>query len=239
MGNKKLVQYIEELSGIYSTNSLLENIFDIWKRVLDFDKGILTVELSDRSFCITNGIPQGMMKNYLSREDSSHLVKSVILEDRIRRVSEVMDECKSYRQFAEQVLVPVGANWGIAGPIKQGNYVKGCIRVLRGDEKGEIEKEEEQLFKVLLASFNQAFTHLAFLEQREQKPPDYLGDKILQLTNREKETLDLMLQGMSNIEIAIELGIKERTVKAHVSKILEKLDASDRTQVIVMFLKTN
>ncbi len=48
------------------------------------------------------------------------------------------------------------------------------------------------------------------------------------LTVREREVLDLILQARSNREIARELGIEERTVKAHVSRLMRKTGAENR-----------
>jgi len=57
------------------------------------------------------------------------------------------------------------------------------------------------------------------------------------LSQREREVLQLMFQGMSNKEIADALQIKEATVKSHVSVILMRLDVTDRTQAVVEGLK--
>lgn len=54
------------------------------------------------------------------------------------------------------------------------------------------------------------------------------------LSAREIEVLRLVAQGNSNREIGAELGIREETVKAHVSAALVKLDARDRTHAVTI-----
>lgn len=52
------------------------------------------------------------------------------------------------------------------------------------------------------------------------------------LTEREDEVLDLLAKGKTNKEIASELVITERTVKFHISSILGKLGAGNRTEAV-------
>ena len=47
---------------------------------------------------------------------------------------------------------------------------------------------------------------------------------------REREVLDLLAEGASNQQIARSLAISLKTVQNHVSRILDKLQAADRTQ---------
>lgn len=53
------------------------------------------------------------------------------------------------------------------------------------------------------------------------------------LTEREEAVLRLMAKGLTNIEISRELIVGTETVKSHVSAILAKLGARDRTQAVI------
>jgi DNA-binding NarL/FixJ family response regulator len=55
-----------------------------------------------------------------------------------------------------------------------------------------------------------------------------------ELTGREREVLCLVAQGLSNAELAETLRVSLPTAKTHVSRILTKLDARDRTQLVIL-----
>jgi DNA-binding NarL/FixJ family response regulator len=59
-----------------------------------------------------------------------------------------------------------------------------------------------------------------------------------ELTPREQEVLDLIVAGMANKRIAVELGLSEKTVKAHVGHLLAKLGVADRTQAALLAVRT-
>lgn len=65
----------------------------------------------------------------------------------------------------------------------------------------------------------------------EEKRTDY------KLTNREMEVLVLLVEGLSNREIAERLFVSRSTAKAHVSHILEKLEVSNRAEAITLALR--
>lgn len=62
-------------------------------------------------------------------------------------------------------------------------------------------------------------------------------DAFTPLSPRENEILQYVTRGMSNKEIAVQLGISHQTVKNHMTSILHKLDVEDRTQAAVYALR--
>ena len=60
---------------------------------------------------------------------------------------------------------------------------------------------------------------------------------VTDLTPRETEVLTCITQGRSNREIAEQLHISEKTVRIHVSAVLEKMGARDRTQATIFALQ--
>jgi DNA-binding NarL/FixJ family response regulator len=62
--------------------------------------------------------------------------------------------------------------------------------------------------------------------------------RIDQLTDREREVLTLVGAGLSNDEIATKLYVSPLTAKTHVSRVMTKLDARDRAQLVVAAYET-
>jgi DNA-binding NarL/FixJ family response regulator len=69
------------------------------------------------------------------------------------------------------------------------------------------------------------------------KPDATSEDLFAPLTQRESEILNLVARGLTNKQIGYLLGISEQTVKNHLTSLLRKIGASDRTQAVVYALK--
>jgi DNA-binding NarL/FixJ family response regulator len=67
---------------------------------------------------------------------------------------------------------------------------------------------------------------LLYHQQNEKKSEN-------ELSEREKEVLICLVEGLSNKEIAKKLFISDKTVKIHVSKIFKKLEVKSRSQVVI------
>ncbi|MHB1319760.1 MAG: helix-turn-helix domain-containing protein, partial [Anaerolineae bacterium] len=70
---------------------------------------------------------------------------------------------------------------------------------------------------------------------RKPRPRDEVAME--PLTPREEEVLALLVEGLSNKEISGRLHLTEGTVRNHVSRIIAKLQANDRTQAVIEALR--
>ncbi|TYB41334.1 response regulator [Actinomadura chibensis] len=77
---------------------------------------------------------------------------------------------------------------------------------------------------------------IAEFAARIAKPPP--AERLDPLTDREREVLELVAAGLSNEEIAGRLVLSPATAKTHVSRILSKVGARDRAQLVVLAYET-
>ena len=59
------------------------------------------------------------------------------------------------------------------------------------------------------------------------------------LTQRERQIFKLLIQNQSTQDIASNLGISEKTVRNHISNVIQKMNVKGRTQAIIELIKQN
>lgn len=113
-----------------------------------------------------------------------------------------------------------GASGFLLKDVDARTLVEGVRTVARGD--GLI---SPAVTRSLIAEFGRARPSYAPI------PVD--GQGLAELTRREGEVLSLIGEGLSNADIAAELGMAEATVKSHVTRVLAKLGLTSRVQAAI------
>lgn len=122
--------------------------------------------------------------------------------------------------FPDEELVQRAMHAGAIGYLLKGVPVDQLADAIRAAHAGQPTMAMEAVHALVKAS----------------QPTPQFGDD---LSEREREVLALLAEGRSNAEITEQLMISISTVKFHVSKILEKLDASSRTEAVTLAIKHN
>lgn len=137
--------------------------------------------------------------------------------------------------FADQHHVLPAIRAGAKGYLLKDIEPEELVRAIRRVYQGQVELHPEVAGQLM---------HLvAAQEQSVLFDPDGISpvsrstSPLTQLTKREQEVLRLIASGKSNKEIAEALYITEKTVKTHVSHLLDKLGVADRTQAAILAVK--
>jgi DNA-binding NarL/FixJ family response regulator len=89
------------------------------------------------------------------------------------------------------------------------------------------------------ALLSPSVTRLVIDSMARRPPPDpHALRRLLHLTPRERDVLELVARGLSNTEIAATLMVEESTIKTHMKRILGKLSLRDRVQAVILAYET-
>ncbi|CAN5761518.1 response regulator transcription factor [soil metagenome] len=148
----------------------------------------------------------------------------VVLDLRLPRVSG-FDVIRMLRKERHPARIVVLSNYQGSEDIYRAVQA-GAMAYLTKDVSGE----------EVINAIQNVYRHLRYLPRVAL---DRLAERMpaVELTPREREVLTCITQGRSNREIADELGIAEKTVRIHVSSMLEKLGVRDRTQATIYALQ--
>lgn len=97
----------------------------------------------------------------------------------------------------------------------------------------------EQMLKILDTVMNgySIFQPKVNIRENQEKEKRKVNNKMFDFTEREAQVFELVIENLSNVEIAEKLFISEATVKTHVSNILKKTGQPNRSQAVIYALK--
>ncbi len=133
-----------------------------------------------------------------------------------------------------------GIRAGAVGYLLKDAPGENLAEAVRGAMRGESQMDPTVARKVLREFQHVTTPHRPALGAGVAVPaavPVPEEEPLEKLTDREEEILKLLAAGLSNKEIAQKLSLSEGTVKNHISAILAKLHANDRTQTVLTALK--
>ena len=153
------------------------------------------------------------------------LEPDVVLMDLVMPVMDGLTAIKQIKQlrpstevialtsFADDEKVFTAIRSGATGYLLKDVQPNDLVKAVLAADRGEVQLHPE----------------VAKLLMHEVVAPAKEADSLDELTERELEVLGLLGLGMSNKEIAYKISVSEKTVKAHVSSILNKLNLPGRT----------
>jgi Response regulator containing a CheY-like receiver domain and an HTH DNA-binding domain len=123
--------------------------------------------------------------------------------------------------FFEDGFIAGALEYGAIGYLLKTATNGVLVKAIRTTHAGELWAQRKVLAQVL-----------ENLRQRADEQQRPLSEMRKMLTDREYEIVKWVVQGMKNKEIATQLGISEKTVKAHLNNIFSKLNVNRRLQLL-------
>ncbi len=131
------------------------------------------------------------------------------------------------KRVVPQTRFVLMAEWPDALLVRRASVVSPCSVLLKS-------VDQMSLTAAIADAHGGRHAHAPEIQQQLAPRPDTPG---ADLTHRERELLALLVRGQSNRDIASQLGIAMPTVKYHMTKIMLKLDAANRTAVVLIALR--
>ena len=130
--------------------------------------------------------------------------------------------------FEEDEYLVAALRAGASGFIGKGAEPDAIVRAVRSVHAGD----------ALLSPIATRSLITRFVLPRSASTPAPLPPELRELTDREREVLLLVARGRSNQEIADDLVISPHTAKTHVNRIMTKVHAHDRAQLVILAYET-
>ncbi len=154
--------------------------------------------------------------------------------DGVEATQKIMQENPQARvliltSFGEDDKIFPAIRAGAQGYLLKDIEPRQLVEAIRETYQGKAQLHPEVARRLMAVVSGKSTSHEAI--------PDKLPKELQGLTDREREVLEYIAQGLSNREIAEKMVISEKTVKTHVSNVLDKLELEDRTRAAIWALK--
>lgn len=174
--------------------------------------------------------PGGTLEHLRSWSEQQRLAVTPQMAVRLMEVGWQVDVSAAARSLKCPVLV-VAADRDAVAPLEEARLLAGLIpdcRFVQVDSPNHMPLADEPAWLQFLAEMR------GFLAAPAAKRAAARGSLPLEdLTAREREVLDGIARGMDNAEIAASLGMSEKTVRNHVTRVLDKIGVEQRYQAII------
>jgi DNA-binding NarL/FixJ family response regulator len=196
--------------------TMLESCDDI-EVVGEASSGVEAVELTRQA------IPDVVLMDIrMPLMDGLEAARRIVADERLAGVRVVMLTTFDLDEYVYEAL-RVGASGFLAKDVEPSELRHAVRVVARGDA---------------LLSPGVTRRLIAEFAARPARQPPAAANRLDVLTDREREVLALVGEGLSNDDIADGLSMSRSTVKTHLSRIMGKLSAHDRAQLVVLAYET-
>lgn len=175
--------------------------------------------------------PGGTIEHLRSWSEQQRLSTSAETAAKMFRTTFSVDVQQSARRIKCPALV-INPEREALVPLEEGRRLAGLIpdaRFVTLDTNNHMLLPEEPAWHRLLTEM-EAFLH----EPAPQAKPRAPKERFAELTQREREVLDAIARGLDNAEIAASLHLSEKTVRNHITRVLDKIGVEHRYQAIVV-----
>lgn len=231
-----------EIYDIQNIEVFTNRVLRIFRMLIPYSKGYFIVFDEEGEICRE-------LSSFLEMDEKIYetYVNSYYEKDYLRYVFDISNHTLTYRDtdimeeelrkktdFYREFLHPNNIPYGAGVVLRREGRSIGVMNYFRNNLLGDFSDKEMFILDVL----KEHLSHMLFRLMVQQKSLSQDKSDILKktaamygLSEREKEVISCILNGMSNAEIAESMSISLSTVKKHVYHIFEKMQVNTRTQL--------
>jgi len=158
-------------------------------------------------------------------EQASALSPDVVIMDLMMPVMDGVEATAAIHRLHPEVKILILTTFGSSDGIAHALATGATGAIMKSADNNELAAAVRTVFQGKTSVSNEISRQLAL------DPP------VPELTPRQKDILKSMISGMSNPDIAKQLGIRRDRVKQHINAILEKIGAANRTEAVAIALR--